>query len=147
MEAKTKRIANRMLEDHISPSAPLVNRRVLEIFLIINCPPWTLLKQKSHRQFCSGGGILEWLAMILEYLAPSARRRTHTAGTTEAGLLGLLDVGNHEIRVLKPPPDVNLTLVPNVGSKGTSGLSQRFRLGFRLPAVGSTPIRGSFLRA
>ena len=49
-------------------------------------------KQKSHRQVDSGGGILELLAMILEYLAPGARRRTRTAGTTEASLLGLLDV-------------------------------------------------------
>ena len=47
------------------------------------------------------------LAMILEYMAPGARRRTHTAGTTEAGLLGLLDVGNHEIRVLKECFEVN----------------------------------------
>jgi hypothetical protein len=39
--------------------------------------------------------------MILEYLAPGARRRTHTAGTTEASLLGLLDVGNHGMKILK----------------------------------------------
>jgi hypothetical protein len=45
--------------------------------------------------------------MILEYSAPGARRRTHTAGTTEAGLLGLLDVGNHEIKVLKQGSEVN----------------------------------------
>ena len=47
------------------------------------------------------------LVMILEYSAPGARRRTHTAGTTEAGLLGLLDVGNHEIKVLKQGSEVN----------------------------------------
>ena len=50
------------------------------------------------------------LAMILEYLGPGARRRTHTAGTTEASLLGLLDVGNHGIRVLKPGPEVNAAI-------------------------------------
>jgi hypothetical protein len=31
--------------------------------------------------------------MILDYSAPGARRRRHTAGTTEASLLDLLDVG------------------------------------------------------
>jgi len=69
-----------------------------------------LPKQKSHRQVYSGGGILELLAMILEYLAPGARRRTHTAGTTEASLLGLLDDGNHGIRVLKPGSEVNAAI-------------------------------------
>jgi hypothetical protein len=47
--------------------------------------------------------------MILEYLAPGARRRTHTAGTTEASLLGLLDVGIHGRRVLKQGGEVNTT--------------------------------------
>ena len=46
------------------------------------------------------------LAMILEDLAPGARRRTHTAGTTEASLLGLLDVGNHDIKVLNQGSEV-----------------------------------------
>jgi len=35
--------------------------------------------------------------MILEVQPPGARRRTRTAGTTEAGLLGLLDVRNHAV--------------------------------------------------
>jgi hypothetical protein len=39
--------------------------------------------------------------MILEDLAPGARRRRRTAGTTEASLLGLLDVKIHRIRILK----------------------------------------------
>jgi hypothetical protein len=64
-------------------------------------------KQKSHRQFSSGGGILELLAMSLEYLAPGARRRTNTAGTTEASLLGLLDVGNHRLKVQNGGSKVN----------------------------------------
>jgi hypothetical protein len=54
-------------------------------------------QKKSHRQVVSGGGILELLVMILDELAPGARRRTHTAGTTEASPLGLLDVRNHVI--------------------------------------------------
>jgi hypothetical protein len=45
--------------------------------------------------------------MILEYLGPCARRHTHTAGTTEAGLLGLLDVVIHGTRVLKRGCEVN----------------------------------------
>ena len=45
--------------------------------------------------------------MILEYSAPGARRRTHTAGTTEASLLGLLDVGNHRLKVQKGSSKVN----------------------------------------
>ena len=48
--------------------------------------------------------------MILEYLAPGARRRTHTAGTTEASLLGLLDVENHILRVQKGAFEVNCYL-------------------------------------
>ena len=47
------------------------------------------------------------LVMILDDLAPGARRRAHTAGTTEASLLGLLDVGNHAIKVQKGEPEVN----------------------------------------
>jgi hypothetical protein len=65
-------------------------------------------KQKSHRQVASGGGILELLVMILEYLAPGARRRTHTAGTTEASLLSLLDVEIHLMRVQKWALEVNV---------------------------------------
>jgi hypothetical protein len=45
--------------------------------------------------------------MILEDLAPGARRRTHTAGTTDASLLGLLDVGNHGIKVQNGSSKVN----------------------------------------
>ena len=52
--------------------------------------------------------------MILEYLAPGARRRTHTAGTTEAGLLGLLDVEHHRSKVQKGVFEVN---APFVGRK------------------------------
>ncbi len=48
--------------------------------------------------------------MILDYLAPGARRRTHTAGTTEASLLGLLDVENHILRVQKGAFEVNCYL-------------------------------------
>ena len=73
----------------------------------MNCLPSVLLKQKSHRQFGSGGGILEFPAKILEYLVPGARRRAHTAGTTEAGLLGLLDVRNHGIKVQNGVAKVN----------------------------------------
>src|SRR5579864_3326585 len=47
--------------------------------------------------------------MILDDLAPGARRRTHTAGTTEASLLGLLDVGIHGRRILKQGEEVNTT--------------------------------------
>jgi hypothetical protein len=63
--------------------------------------------KKSHRRSRSGGGILELLVMILEDLAPGARRRRHTAGTTEASLLGLLDVGNHRVRVQNGRTKVN----------------------------------------
>jgi len=71
-------------------------------------------KQKSHRQVYSGGGILELLVMILDYLAPGARRRTHTAGTTEASLLSLLDVETHSFRVQKGALEVNCYLtIPN----------------------------------
>src|SRR6266550_3012732 len=56
-------------------------------------------KTKTHRQIASGGGFLELLVMILEYLAPGARRRTHTAGTTEAIL-----VVNWEARSRIEPP-------------------------------------------
>ena len=45
--------------------------------------------------------------MILEYLAPGARRRTHTAGTTEASLLSLLDVEHHDPKVQKGVFEVN----------------------------------------
>jgi hypothetical protein len=55
--------------------------------------------------------------MILEYSAPGARRRTHTAGATEAGPLGLLDVGNHELKVLKQGSQVNASF-----ASGTAGI-------------------------
>ena len=59
-----------------------------------------------------------WDSRIARYgsrvLVPGARRRTHTAGTTEASLLGLLDVGNHRLRVLKGYADVNLSLLVKV---------------------------------
>ena len=46
-----------------------------------------------------------WDSRIARYdsrvLAPGARRRTHTAGTTKASLLGLLDVENHVSKVQK----------------------------------------------
>jgi len=61
--------------------------------------------------------------MNLEYLAPGARRRTHTAGTTEASLLSLLDVGNHGIRVQKGDCEVNRYLATRGHSTST----------FRLP--------------
>ena len=51
------------------------------------------------------------LVMILEYLAPGARRRTHTAGTTEAGLLGLLDVEHHLSKVQKGVFEVNVPFI------------------------------------
>ena len=56
--------------------------------------------------------------MILEYIAPGARRRTHTAGTTEAGLLGLLDVGNHDIKVLKHGSEVNAAFARGITGIG-----------------------------
>src|ERR1700730_13373992 len=44
-----------------------------------------------------------WDPRIARYdsrvLAPGARRRTHTAGTTEASLLSLLDVRNHPSKI------------------------------------------------
>jgi len=45
--------------------------------------------------------------MILEYSAPGARRHTHAAGTTDASLLGLLDVGNHKARIVNHGSEVN----------------------------------------
>jgi hypothetical protein len=49
--------------------------------------------------------------MILEDLAPGARRRTHTAGTTDASLLGLLDDGNHRFKVQNGRSKVNEAIV------------------------------------
>jgi hypothetical protein len=46
-------------------------------------------------------------AMILEDLAPGARRHTHTAGTTNTSLLGLLDVRNHGIKIQNGGSKVN----------------------------------------
>jgi len=57
--------------------------------------------------------------MILEDLAPGARRRTDTAGTTEASLLGLLDVENHTGRLSKQGEEVNKTFPAQ-----TAGLPQ-----------------------
>jgi hypothetical protein len=45
--------------------------------------------------------------MILEYWVPGARRRRHTAGTTEASLLGLLDVRNHVLKIQGVRAEVN----------------------------------------
>jgi hypothetical protein len=59
--------------------------------------------------------------MILEDLAPGARRRTHTAGTTEASLLGLLDVGFHGTRILKQGEEVNMTF-PTSADAGAANL-------------------------
>jgi hypothetical protein len=53
--------------------------------------------------------------MILEYLVPGARRRTHTAGTTEASLLGLLDVGNHDTKIQKRTFEVNPDIASVMG--------------------------------
>jgi hypothetical protein len=49
--------------------------------------------------------------MILEDLAPGARRRTHTAGTTDASLLGLLDGENHRFKVQNGRSKVNEAIV------------------------------------
>jgi hypothetical protein len=51
--------------------------------------------------------------MILEYLAPGARRRRHTAGTTEAGLLGLLDVIIHGKHYIAGRPESQCTVLKN----------------------------------
>jgi hypothetical protein len=59
--------------------------------------------------------------MILEYLAPGARRRTSTAGTTEASLLGLLDVGNHLIRVQKRNFEVNAAIAGVLSNRDGDG--------------------------
>lgn len=48
--------------------------------------------------------------MNLECLAPGARRRTRTAGTTETSLLGLLDVENHGLKVQKGVFEVNVAI-------------------------------------
>jgi hypothetical protein len=58
--------------------------------------------------------------MILEDLAPGARRRTHTAGTTEASLLGLLDVENHRLRVQNDSPKVNEAIEEGGGGQRDS---------------------------
>ena len=58
--------------------------------------------------------------MILEDLAPGARRRTHTAGTTEASLLGLLDVENHRLRVQNDSPKVNEAIEEGGGGQPDS---------------------------
>ena len=54
----------------------------------------------------------------LELQPPGARRHTHTAGTTEASLLGLLDVETHAIRVLKGFGCVNRTLLEPIRALG-----------------------------
>jgi hypothetical protein len=45
--------------------------------------------------------------MILEYLAPGARRRTRATDTTEAGLRSLLEVESHGSKVQKERCEVN----------------------------------------
>ena len=59
--------------------------------------------------------------MNLECLAPGARRRTHTAGTTEASLLGLLDVEHHGSKVQKGEFEVNGRLIGTRVPKGVKG--------------------------
>jgi len=86
-------------------------------------------KTKTHRQIASGGGFLELLVMILEYLAPGARRRTHTAGTTEASLLGLLDVGNHLMRVQKRRFEVNVAIAGVLSNRDGGGADPGRKLG------------------
>src|SRR4029077_1657615 len=57
-----------------------------------------------------------WDPRIARYdsrvLAPGARRRTHTAGTTEASLLSLLDVRNHASKIPKVAIEVNVHIAP-----------------------------------
>ena len=65
------------------------------------------------------------LVMILEYLAPGARRRTHTAGTTEASLLGLLDVEHHGSKVQKGVFEVN----PPFGGRNREFYGSNWRRG------------------
>jgi len=67
--------------------------------------------------------------MILEYLAPGARRRTHTAGTTEASLLGLLDVGNHLMRVQKRRFEVNVAIAGVLSNRDGGGADPGRKLG------------------
>jgi hypothetical protein len=106
VKAVRKRIASRALNGRVLVSLLLANRRNVEKSPIMSFMH-PAFQKKSHRQSWSGGGILELLVMILEDLAPCARRRTHAAGTTEASLLGLLDVGFHGTRVLKQGEEVN----------------------------------------
>ena len=72
--------------------------------------------------------------MILEYLAPGARRRTHTAGTTEASLLGLLDVEHHGSKVQKGVFEVNAPFAAGKreshGSFGGAGRGRTADKGF-----------------
>ena len=75
------------------------------------------------------------LAMILEDLAPGARRRTHTAGTTEASLLGLLDVENHRLRVQNDSPKVNEAIEEGEAGNGTP--SNRIFVHYRSEVTGS----------
>ena len=97
-----------------------IRRKVLD--RLHSVPGILAPKTKNHRQIASGGGILELLVMILEYLAPGARRRTHTAGTTEeASLLGLLDVGNHLIRVQKRRFEVNAAIADVLSNRDGDG--------------------------
>ena len=81
--------------------------------------------------------------MVLEYLAPGARRRRHTAGTTEASLLGLLDVGNHGFKGTEWPRPCQSIVARNCAAV----LVLRFFGVFRFRDAGSTPIRGSFFSA
>ena len=61
-----------------------------------------------------------WDPRIARYdsrvLAPGARRRTHTAGTTEASLLGLLDVRNHASKIQNEAIEVNVPITPGSGA-------------------------------
>ena len=74
------------------------------------------------------------LVMILEYLSPGARRRTHTAGTTETSLLGLLDVEHHDSKVQKGVFEVNAPFVARKhesnGSFGGAGRGRTADKGF-----------------
>src|ERR1019366_5307966 len=52
--------------------------------------------------------IARFMIRYLELQPPGARRHTHTAGTTEAGLLGLLDIAVHDPKtLLEETPNVN----------------------------------------
>jgi hypothetical protein len=64
----------------------------------------------------TAGVFQRWDPRIARYdsrvLAPGARRRTHTAGTTEASLLSLLDVRNHATKIPNEAIEVNVPITP-----------------------------------